>query len=67
MNVIQFPSRWEPLLSKRQLATLWGCSTKTIDRRVTEGLPSIPPEHSPVGRRMFRLSDVEAWLERRAS
>jgi len=61
--VIPFPARtaWEPELSKRQLAEVLGYSTRWVELRVREGMPS-----RMVGsQRRFRLSDVESWLERR--
>ena len=66
-NVRVFPRRgeFEPWISKRQLAQHWGCSTRTIERLVREGLPSRPPEQSANGRRMFHLSRCERWLEQR--
>lgn len=69
-NVIAFPKappveRW---ITKRELARHWSCSTKHIERKVRDGMPSRPPEDSPAGRRLFRLSECEAWeAQRRAS
>ena len=48
------------LLTTRELAELWSCSTKSINRlRLQSGLPSLKLGHSL----RFRRSDIEAWLE----
>jgi predicted DNA-binding transcriptional regulator AlpA len=62
-SVIPFPytATWEPWLSKRQIADYFGRSTRWVELRVREGLPS----KMIGGRRGFRLSEVEAWLDRR--
>jgi excisionase family DNA binding protein len=52
---------WEPWLSKQQLAAHLGYSTRWVELRVREGLPS----RKMGGRRRFRLSAVEDWLEER--
>lgn len=74
-RVVPFPARveFDPELSKRDLARLWRCSTKTIERYVDpgytrpRGLRPLPSFTTPLGRRRFRLSEVEAWrAERRA-
>ena len=51
----------EQLLTKRQLADHLGRSTRWVELRVREGMPSEPPT-SRFPRRRFRLADVEAWL-----
>jgi hypothetical protein len=49
----------EPWLDKRGLAGHLGCSTRSIDLAVKEGMP-----HAIIfGRRKFRASEAEAWLE----
>lgn len=60
-DVIAFPRRssWEPELSKRQLAQTLGYSTRWVELRVREGMPSYQQTN---GYRRFRLSEVEAWL-----
>lgn len=62
-SVIAFPASTvrEPWLSKRQIADYFGRSTRWVELRVREGLPS----KMIGGRRGFRLSEVEAWLDRR--
>ena len=64
-DVIPFPVRsgWEPELSKRQLAQLLGYSTRWIELRVREGMPS----RLLGNQRRFRLSEVENWLNTRRS
>lgn len=49
----------EPWLTKQQIACHYGRSTRWIELRMREGLPS-----RMLGlRRAFRLSAVEAWME----
>ena len=75
-RVVAFPARagFDPELSKRDLARMWQCSTKTIERYVDpdytrpRGLRPLPSFTTPLGGRRFRLSEVEAWrAERRRS
>lgn len=75
-QIVRFPSRadFDPELTKRDLARMWRCSTKTIERYVDpeytrqRGLRPLPSFTTPLGRRRFRLSEVEAWrAERRTS
>ncbi len=64
-QVIAFPRRtdWEPEVSKRQLAERLGYSTRWVELRVREGMPS-----RMVGaQRRFRASDVEQWLKEKAA
>jgi len=58
--VIPFPRRtdWEPEMSKRQLAQWLGFSTRWVELRVREGMPS----RIQGNQRRFRLSECEAWL-----
>jgi hypothetical protein len=74
-DVVRLPSRadFDPELTKRELARMWRCSTKAIERYVDpeyvrpRGLRPLPSFTTPFGRRRFRLSEVEAWrAERRA-
>ena len=74
-QIVPFPSRvdFDPELTKRDLACMWRSSTKTIERYVDpdytrpRGLRPLPSFTTPLGRRRFRLSEVEAWrAERRA-
>lgn len=67
-NVVAFPKTSAPerWITKRQLAHRWVCSTKTIERLVREGMPSKDPADSPSGRRLFRLSECEAWYAERS-
>jgi hypothetical protein len=61
--VIPFPRRtdWEPELSKRQLAQCLGFSTRWVELRARDGMPS----RIQGNQRRFLLSDCEAWLARR--
>jgi hypothetical protein len=51
----------EPFVTKRQLAAHLACSTKTVERRMAVGLPSIADGK----RRLFKISAVERWLKAR--
>jgi hypothetical protein len=53
---------FEPWLGKREVADHFGRSTRWVELRIREGLPS----KMIGGRRGFRLSDVEAWVDGRA-
>lgn len=61
--VVAFPRNAlrEPWVSKRQVADYLGRSTRWVELRVREGLPS----KMIGGRRGFRLSEVEAWIDGR--
>jgi hypothetical protein len=50
----------EPWLNKRRLAEHLGCGIRWIEMRVAEGMPCA----MIAGRRKFRASEVEDWLER---
>lgn len=62
--VIAFPRRsdWEPELSKRQLADRLGYSTRWVELRVREGMPTSSIKGN---QRRFLLSEVETWLAQR--
>lgn len=74
-RIVRFPLRHEfdPELTKRELADLWRCSTKTIERYIDpnyvqpRGLRPLPSFTTPLGRRRFRLSEVEAWRVERGA
>jgi len=59
-RVIAFPRRpgSEPWLSKRQIAAHFGFSTRWVEMRVREGLPS----QMIGGHRRFLASECEEWL-----
>ncbi len=59
-TIIAFPARgdFEPWVSKRVLARHLGFSTRWVELRHREGLPS----QLVGGRRRYRISEVEAWL-----
>jgi hypothetical protein len=49
----------EPWLDKAGIAQHLGCSVRSIEFAVRDGLP-----HAVIfGRKKFRASEVEAWLE----
>ena len=60
-SVAQLSLVGEHLVTKRQLAQYLGRSTRWVEMRVREGMPSEPPT-TRYPQRRFRLSDVEAWL-----
>lgn len=55
-----FPRRtdWEPELTKRQLAQRLGFSTRWVELRMRDGMPS----RIQGNQRRFLLSDCETWL-----
>jgi hypothetical protein len=64
-SVISFPL-WrsaEPWLSKRQVADHYGRSTRWLELKAREGLPS----RMIGGRRGYRLSEVDVWLREHAA
>lgn len=65
-QVIPFPRRsnWEPEMSKRQLADRFGYSTRWVELRVREGMPTSSMKGN---QRRFLLSEVEVWLAERTS
>jgi Meiotically up-regulated gene 113 len=51
----------EPWLDKRACAAHFGCSVRSIELAITEGMP-----HAVIfGRVKLQAAEVEAWLERR--
>lgn len=50
----------EPWLDKPALAEHLGCGVRWIEARLSEGMPSA----MIAGRRKFKASEVEPWLER---
>lgn len=65
-EVIPLPARrpsHDPELTKKQLAAMWGVSTRWIELQVRDdGLPSCGLF---AGKRRFRLSEVERWRRER--
>ena len=59
--VTQLSLASEHLVTKRQLAEHLGRSTRWVELRVREGMPSEAPT-TRYPQRRFRLSEVEAWL-----
>lgn len=65
-QVLVLPGAWrdcEPWLSKRQIAAHFGRTTRWVELRVREGMPS----RMNGGRRGFRLSEVENWMAGRSA
>jgi hypothetical protein len=60
-KVLQLNLAAEQLLTKRQLAQHLSRSTRWVELRVREGMPSEAPT-ARYPQRRFRLSEVEAWL-----
>ena len=60
--VIALRSDMRVLVTKRQLATHLGRSSRWVELKVAEGMPSVAPTTRYPHRR-FRLADVEAWLK----
>jgi hypothetical protein len=49
----------EPWLSKAEIARHFGCSTRSIELAMKDGLP-----YRPIfGRSKFRVSEVQAWRD----
>jgi len=57
-NTAQLFENW---ITKPQLAQMLGVSISLISRLMTEGLPRLKVSRAV----RYRLSDVEAWLQRR--
>lgn len=55
-NVVRLEPRW---LDKRELAQRLGCSVRWVENAARKGMPSA----MIAGRRKFRFSEVEPWLE----
>jgi hypothetical protein len=60
-QVIDLPRRteWEPFLTKRDLAQHYRVTVRTIETWQSKGMPS----RLRGGKRLYRLSEVEAWHE----
>lgn len=59
--VVQLRLPVDHLVTKQQLAQHLGRSTRWVELRVREGMPS-EPSTTRCPRRRFRLADVERWL-----
>lgn len=59
-RLIRMPLRpgSEPWLSKRQIAAHFGFSTRWVELRVRDGMPS----QMIGGHRRFRVSECETWV-----
>jgi hypothetical protein len=64
-QVIALPRRdgHDPELTYPQLAAHLGVSKRFLQLRFAEGMPSCGFDYA--GRRLFRLSEVTAWLDAR--
>jgi hypothetical protein len=49
----------EPWLDRQALADHLGCSVRSVELRMAEGMPA----WKVMGRIKFRVSEVEPWLE----
>jgi hypothetical protein len=61
VSIRVLPVGGEQLLTKQQLARHLGRSTRWVELKMREGMPSLEPTTRFPGRR-YRLRDVEAWL-----
>jgi hypothetical protein len=50
----------EPWLDRRALAKHLGCSVRSVELRMAEGMPA----WRVMGRVKYRISEVEPWLEK---
>ena len=57
-DVIPFPRKADPLLTKRQLAVMWRCSPRTIERYDAAGMPS----EIVNGLKRYSYNACEAWF-----
>lgn len=64
-QVLPFPTTHEPWLSKKQIAAHFGRTTRWVEMRMAEGMPHRKDGESREARTMFRMSDVEAWMDDR--
>jgi hypothetical protein len=51
----------EPWLDRKKLAEHYSCSVRKLEEAIAEGMPCAVI----FGRKKFRVSDVEPWLEER--
>ena len=62
---MRFPTRPHALLTKKQLASELGRSTRWIELRMKEGMPVLP-RRLPGEHARFELAAVREWLDQRA-
>jgi hypothetical protein len=60
-NVVPIRPQTAPMVSKKALAAHLGRSTRWVELRTAEGMPSIPPSKRFSTRR-YNLAQVETWL-----
>ena len=67
-ELVHFPTRHAPgrLLTKKQLAAELGRSTRWVELRMREGLPTAP-RANPAEHARFDVAAVRAWLDARAN
>jgi phage terminase Nu1 subunit (DNA packaging protein) len=63
--VVRLPTGRHGLLTKKQLASELGRSTRWIELRMREGMPVLP-RRAPGEHARFELVAVREWLEQRA-
>jgi phage terminase Nu1 subunit (DNA packaging protein) len=63
--VLRFPTRPNRLLTKKQLASELGRSTRWVELRMREGMP-VMPRQLPGEHARFEFAAVLVWLEQRA-
>lgn len=49
----------EPWMNKKELARFFACSVRWIEQQLAAGLPSA----TIAGKRVFKASEAQAWLE----
>jgi hypothetical protein len=59
-NVIKLHSQQPTIVTKAALAQHLKCSTRSVENKMAEGMPSLDLDR--FGRRRFNLESVEAWL-----
>lgn len=64
-TLVSLPTSYEPWLSKQQIATHYGRTTRWVTARMGEGMPYEKDGPSRQARTRFRLSEVEAWFAER--
>jgi hypothetical protein len=60
-QIVYFPGRHDPLLTRPRLSAFWGVSPRTLARYEKDGMPSEKQD----GQCVYRFSAVQAWRQRR--
>jgi hypothetical protein len=66
-GLVKLRTRGEHWLTKEQLASEIGYSTRWIEMQMCKGLPYLKPGEGRGARVRFRLSEVEAWMMRQSA